>query len=412
MTIIYCETDPVSSRWTGAGRLLTAYEVDYNFYQHDQAIAALQTLTATATVSIGTITMPTPSTMLITMTDSTTRGPFNLPTATFTDRGTWAPATAYNVNDTFTASGTLYRVLYAHTSAGSFSSTANDGAGHNYYAAMVSSPGNALPTGGATGQYLKKSSSSDYMVTWGWPVPSGGSTYQVLTKNSGTDQDFGWQTISGANVSFAGSTASTLTATNVTAAIEQVETNLQTLAASVGGLSFALSGLSDVHFATGDPVTGSLLYYGGSKWAASAAPSTGNVPVWDGTEWAPTSLVDTIQFVIDGGGSTLTTGMKGYIEVPFACTITRATLLADESGSVVVNVYKCSYANFDAGATHPASGDKITASAPPTISSSTKAQDSTLTGWTTSISAGDILAFNVDSVSSIQRLTISLKVTR
>lgn len=114
-----------------------------------------------------------------------------------------------------------------------------------------------------------------------------------------------------------------------------------------------------------------------------------------------------IQFVIDGAGATITTGLKGFLEVPFACTITVATLLADQSGSIVVNVWKDTYANFP-----PTVADKITASAPPTITTATKSQDSTLTGWTTSVAAGDILAFNVDSVTTIQRVTISLKVTK
>ena len=119
-----------------------------------------------------------------------------------------------------------------------------------------------------------------------------------------------------------------------------------------------------------------------------------------------------LEFVIDGGGSTISTGVKGYVEIPFACTITEATLLADQSGSIVVDVWKCTYAQFDAGGTHPVSGDKITASAPPTISSDTKSQDSTLSGWTTAVSAGDILAFNVNSASAVQRATLSLKLTR
>lgn len=118
-----------------------------------------------------------------------------------------------------------------------------------------------------------------------------------------------------------------------------------------------------------------------------------------------------IEFVIDGGGSVLTTGIKGYIEVPFDCTITRATLLADQSGSVVVDIFKSTYSAFDPP-THPASADKITASAPPTITTAKKSQDSTLTGWTTSVTAGDILAFNINSVTTITRVTCSLKVTR
>ena len=41
-----------------------------------------------------------------------------------------------------------------------------------------------------------------------------------------------------------------------------------------------------------------------------------------------------------------------------------------------------------------------------------KSQDSTLTGWTTAVAAGDILAFNVDSTATITRVTISLKVEK
>jgi len=114
-----------------------------------------------------------------------------------------------------------------------------------------------------------------------------------------------------------------------------------------------------------------------------------------------------ITFIIDGGGSAITTGLKGFLEIPFACTITQVTMSADASGSIVVDIWKDTYANFP-----PTDADSITASAPPTISSAQKSQDSTLTGWTKSISAGDILAFNVDSCTTITRVTISLKVER
>lgn len=119
-----------------------------------------------------------------------------------------------------------------------------------------------------------------------------------------------------------------------------------------------------------------------------------------------------IVFTIDGAGSALTTGIKGYLKVDYACTITEASLLADQTGSVVVNIYKCTYSQFDAGATHPVVGDTITASAPPTISSGTKADDTTLSGWTTAISAGDVLAFNIDSATTITRVSLMLKVAR
>lgn len=119
-----------------------------------------------------------------------------------------------------------------------------------------------------------------------------------------------------------------------------------------------------------------------------------------------TNLAD-ITFVIDGGGSAITTGQKGHLEIPFACTIQQVTMEADQSGSIVVDIWKDIYANFP-----PTDADSITAAAPPTISAAQKSQDSTLTGWTTSIAAGDILAFNCDSCTSITRLTISLKVAK
>lgn len=125
------------------------------------------------------------------------------------------------------------------------------------------------------------------------------------------------------------------------------------------------------------------------------------------------NAVGGLEFIVDGQGSVLTAGNYGYYEIPVNMTVTRATLLADESGSIVVDIYKCSYANFDAGATHPVAADKVTAAAPPTISSATKAQDSTLTGWTTSWSAGDIIGIQVTGTpASIKRVTLSLQAVR
>lgn len=106
---------------------------------------------------------------------------------------------------------------------------------------------------------------------------------------------------------------------------------------------------------------------------------------------------------IDGGGSAITTGVKGYAEVPYDCTIEQVTMLADQSGSAVVDIWVDTYANYP-----PTDADSITASAVPTISTAIKSQDSTLTGWTTTVSAGDIVGFNVDSAATIERLTVNV----
>jgi len=112
----------------------------------------------------------------------------------------------------------------------------------------------------------------------------------------------------------------------------------------------------------------------------------------------------TIGFVIDGGGLAITTGIAGDIEVPFDCAITAYTMLADQSGSIVVDIWKDTYANYP-----PTDADSITAAAVPTITTATKSQNTTLTGWTTAISAGSTLRFNVDSCTTITRCLISLK---
>jgi hypothetical protein len=114
----------------------------------------------------------------------------------------------------------------------------------------------------------------------------------------------------------------------------------------------------------------------------------------------------TLQLVIDGGGSAITTGVKAYCDVPVACTITAATLLADVSGSIVIDVWKDVYANYP-----PTVADTITASAKPTITTALKSQNTTLTGWTTALTAGDILAINVDSAATITRCTLSLTIS-
>ncbi|MBL0320275.1 MAG: hypothetical protein IPP74_13445 [Alphaproteobacteria bacterium] len=116
------------------------------------------------------------------------------------------------------------------------------------------------------------------------------------------------------------------------------------------------------------------------------------------------SSATAIEFIIDGSGTEIADGIKGDLEIPFACTLDRVTAIANESGSITVDIWKDTYANFP-----PTVADTITASAKPTITSGTKAQDTTLTGWTKSIAAGDILRFNVDAATTTTRVTISLK---
>lgn len=139
---------------------------------------------------------------------------------------------------------------------------------------------------------------------------------------------------------------------------------------------------------------------GGAGQVLRKATATDNDFAWS-------DELASIVYVIDGGGAAITTGVKGDVQVPFACAIVDWTILADQSGSIVVDIWKDTLANYP-----PVAGDVITASAKPTLSAATRATSATLTGWTTAIAAGDVLRFNVNSAATVTRVTLCLKVRR
>jgi hypothetical protein len=177
--------------------------------------------------------------------------------------------------------------------------------------------------------------------------------------------------------------------------------------------------------------TGATAYTDAAAKAAAVSDTAYDATSWDGvTDVAPSknAVRDKFQTLvigtdvqafdadltlrelgatIDGGGSAITTGAKKvYLRVPWNCTITGWTILLDQSGSIVIDVWKDTYANFP-----PTVADTITASAKPTVTTATKATSTTLTGWTTALAAGDVLEFNVDSITTATRATIYLHVS-
>lgn len=151
-------------------------------------------------------------------------------------------------------------------------------------------------------------------------------------------------------------------------------------------------------------------------WAAPAgggSPPTGTGfrRVASGVEdAAAAAIVRTVTVTLDGAGEVLTVGQKAYVSIPFACTITgwRILEVSDTpiSGSCVVDVWKDTYANYP-----PTVADTIAGTEKPTLSSAIKNEDQTLTTWTTSISAGDVLGFNVDSASAVKRVSVQLQLS-
>jgi hypothetical protein len=136
----------------------------------------------------------------------------------------------------------------------------------------------------------------------------------------------------------------------------------------------------------------------------------------DGSTWSSysdggtfSSIKRQVTLVVDGAGSVITTGFKGFTSVPIGGTISKWRILSTDagsptSGSIVIDIWKAAYSGFP-----PTVANTITASAKPTVTTATKAESTTLTGWTTAITAGDVLGFNVDSVTSFKKVSMTLE---
>lgn len=130
---------------------------------------------------------------------------------------------------------------------------------------------------------------------------------------------------------------------------------------------------------------------------------------WSGSTYIEISsaplVTEVIGVVVDGGGSVLSTGIKGYREIPFDCIVTGWKLFGDAAGDVVFDVKKGDYS------TYPTTSS-IAGSEKPTLASSAKDQNLTLSTWATSLSAGDIVEFSIESVATLQKVTLNLLLTK
>lgn len=107
----------------------------------------------------------------------------------------------------------------------------------------------------------------------------------------------------------------------------------------------------------------------------------------------------------DGAGQALTSGATQtvYFTVPFACTITAWNITVD-TGTATLDVWKIA-----TGTAIPTSANSITAAALPAIASGTAVHSTTLTGWTTSVAANDIMAVNINTVASATKASLILE---
>lgn len=78
-------------------------------------------------------------------------------------------------------------------------------------------------------------------------------------------------------------------------------------------------------------------------------------------------------------------------------------LAHDVNGTCTIDIWKDSYANFP-----PTAADSICAAAKPAIGAGRKFIDTTLTGWTRDIAAGDTITFHLDAVTNFKVIHVYL----
>lgn len=161
----------------------------------------------------------------------------------------------------------------------------------------------------------------------------------------------------------------------------------------------------------------------------NTAPSAGQIPVGNagGTAYAPVTVSGdstmtsagvmtntkinnktlTLAYgcaVGDPAGSALATGVLCYVVVPLAGTITGWDIVVD-AGTGTIDVWKIA-----TGTAKPTVTNTITASALPAISTGTAIHSTTLTSWTTSVAANDILGFNYSTGTVPKFIMVNLQI--
>lgn len=177
-----------------------------------------------------------------------------------------------------------------------------------------------------------------------------------------------------------------------------------TLAAGTG---ISLSGTNPITTSGTITVTNSAPDQTVSLTGGTGISTSGTYPNFTITNSSPVSgSSGTFGLSIVADSATgISSGSKGFLQLPYAGVIASYTILSSTSGTIQVDLKKSTYSGFP-------STSSITGGNYIALSSTQKNTDSTLTSWTTSFSAGDIMEFSVVAASTLTRINIIVKVTK
>lgn len=126
--------------------------------------------------------------------------------------------------------------------------------------------------------------------------------------------------------------------------------------------------------------------------------------------WIYTDEPTDIEFLISASAG-ISPGLKGYLTCPNFLLLNSWTVLGNAAGSIVIDIWKVSLAQFLASGP-PTAANSITALTPPTLVDQSAAQSFSFPLWTVQFAQNDVFAFNIKSVSGLARCTLVLNCIR
>jgi len=141
--------------------------------------------------------------------------------------------------------------------------------------------------------------------------------------------------------------------------------------------------------------------YDATTWNGSVQVPTKNA-VRDKIESILTSVNTSFDFQFDGMGAVILVNSIVYFRVANACTISGWSIVAEgTSPTCTLDILKIA-----SGTTLPTAS--IVASAAPALSTGNAVKSTTLTGWTTSVAADDIIAVKVTACAAATKINFTI----
>lgn len=201
-----------------------------------------------------------------------------------------------------------------------------------------------------------------------------------------------WLTVAGSPVSTSGTLAVTATTG---------QTSHQVIGTCNAATSFAPCALVASDIPTlNQNTSGTAANLSGTPALPNGTTVTTQAVDDNSTNAASTAYADRMRFRSfgttfgDTTGSALTSGSVVYFTVPYACTISAWNISVD-AGTVTFDIWKIA-----TGSAVPTVSNTITASAKPALSSGTSLHSTSMSGWTTSVTANDIFGIQLNTVAT------------